>query len=441
MILRRLFSRFLRMTRRPAYAVAAFASTSLVALAIPLVLTIANPAPAAKDFFGVTTAWINNALLAVGSYSDDLGSTKDAGAVFILDGNPISGKFGRVLKVLASPDPSPDSKFGISMAVHGKLLVVGSDLARQGLNRPGAVYVFNADIASPNFGRLIATLANPRASNGDRYGFSVASVGSNILVGAFAEDSGANDAGAAYLFDGNTASPNFGKLIHTFENPSPGKDDYFGVSVAGVGGKRALIGAFRDDTNGIDSGSAYLFNADPSSPGFGTLLTTYLNPRPSATDGSGYNDEFGHWVTALGEDVVIAAFREDTGATDAGSVYLFDGNPASARFSQLLRVIDNPDPQSGDHFGSALSTLGKFLVAGAWRDQKFVTFGGSAYVYDADRSKPSFGQLRQALVSPAPTAYESFGTSVAAGPLGVAIGAIGTQGGAGAVYLVRIPPQ
>jgi len=65
-------------------------------------------------------------------------------------------------------------------------------------------------------GDLLLSISNPKPSENANFGYSVAAVGDNILVGCPYDDTGARDAGAAYLFSGLT-----GKLLRTFSNPTP----------------------------------------------------------------------------------------------------------------------------------------------------------------------------------------------------------------------------
>ena len=48
----------------------------------------------------------------------------------------------------------------------------------------------------------------------------------------------------------------------TLTNPSPAAYDYFGYSVAAVSSDWVLIGAHRCDTGATDAGAAYLFTTD-----------------------------------------------------------------------------------------------------------------------------------------------------------------------------------
>ena len=98
----------------------------------------------------------------------------------------------------------------------------------------GVAHALNATLT-----QTIPIPPRPLATTGN----SVAGVGGNILVGAYWDDPGGfTDAGSAYLFDGATDA-----LLLTIPNPASAVgDDWFGYSVAGVGGN-ILVGARRDD--------------------------------------------------------------------------------------------------------------------------------------------------------------------------------------------------
>src|SRR5690606_31999815 len=134
-----------------------------------------------------------------------------------------------------------------------------------------------------------SSLNSPPSS--DWFGYSVATTRDNIVVGAMLEDSGGvENSGAVHVFDAID-----GSLLFTIANPEPDEDEDFGRTVAGVG-HHILVGAWRDDVNGIrDMGSAYLFDGDT-----GELLLEIPNPDdvPAA---------FGHTVASMGNNLFISA--------------------------------------------------------------------------------------------------------------------------------------
>jgi hypothetical protein len=103
-----------------------------------------------------------------------------------------------------------------------------------------------------------------------------------------------------------------GTLLTTFISPTPTVSDNFGYTVAAVGSSRVLIGAYGQSIGASQAGAAYLFSTN------GTLLNTFTNPTPAV------NDWFGQSVAVLGTDsVLVGAVWDDTGATDSGAAYLY----------------------------------------------------------------------------------------------------------------------
>src|SRR5207249_4713540 len=145
-------------------------------------------------------------------------------------------------------------------------------------------------------GRLIRTFTNPSPTVGEQFGAAVAA-GANglLLIGApFNDSPGAENAGAAYLFDGDPARGEFGGLLKTFRKPDPRAGDLFGAAVAGA---------------------VYLFGVDGK-------LQPFFNPSPEAAD------RFGAAVALTNEYVAVGAPGDDSGAHDAGIAYGFNAcNP------------------------------------------------------------------------------------------------------------------
>ncbi|HOX22947.1 MAG TPA: histidine--tRNA ligase, partial [Elusimicrobiales bacterium] len=109
-----------------------------------------------------------------------------------------------------------------------------------------------------------------------------------------------------------------------------------------LGADRVLVGAYQDDTGAYNAGAVYLFSTN------GTLLTTLTNPAREA------GDCFGRSVAALGTDrVLVGADSDDLpGSFDAGAAYLFGTDGA------LLATFTKPEPAAQDYFGYSLTTVG-----------------------------------------------------------------------------------
>ena len=93
------------------------------------------------------------------------------------------------------------------------------------------------------------------AQVGDKFGFSVAISGDVAVVGAFTEDSSGSDAGAAYLFE---SSGGVWTQVAQLTASDAQSGDRFGVSVA-VSGGVAVVGAWLENSGGSNAGAAYIF--------------------------------------------------------------------------------------------------------------------------------------------------------------------------------------
>ncbi|HYG24859.1 MAG TPA: tail fiber domain-containing protein [Verrucomicrobiae bacterium] len=308
---------------------------------------------------------------------------------------------------IANPTPAIQDQFGSSLAVVGNdRVLIGAYQDDTGGFDAGAAYLFNLN------GTLSTTFTNPTPAEGDYFGYAVAPVGNDrVLIGAYQDDTSGMDAGIAYLFSTN------GSLLMNVTNPTPAAGDFFGYSAAAVGNGQVLVGAYQDDTGAADAGSAYLFSTN------GTLLTTFTNPAPAI------GDSFGSSVAAVGNDrVMIGAFLDDTGANGAGSAYLFSTNGA------LLMTFTNPTPAAGDRFGVRVASMGNDRVLiGASDDDTGAGNAGAAYLFSVN------GTLLTTFTNPAPAVNDYFGSAIA--PVGsdrVLIGAYSDSAGApdaGAAYL------
>ncbi len=184
---------------------------------------------------------------------------------------------GELLQTFDNPDPHVGDHFGRDVALIGGNIVVGAHSSNYVSSpTPGIAYLF-----SPS-GDLLETFSNPTPGIGDGFGYSIATVGDNVLISAPNDDTHGGNAGAAYLFDVS------GNPLTSFFSPTPNLGDYFGSCVAAVG-DNVLIGAGGSDE------AAYLFDTA------GNLLQTFENPMEP---GGGL---FGQNVAAFGDDVLIYA--------------------------------------------------------------------------------------------------------------------------------------
>ena len=145
------------------------------------------------------------------------------------------------------------------------------------------------------------------------------------------------------------------------------ESDWFGFTVS-VSGDVAVVGSWRDDDAGLDSGSAYVYRFDGSS---------WIEEQKLTASDAGGDDRFGASVSVSGDVVVVAAVLDDP----SGSAYVYRFNGNTWIEEQKLTASDEA---KGNWFGFSLSVSGEAIVVGARNDDDAGEFSGSAYVYRFD---------------------------------------------------------
>ena len=383
-----------------------------------LLFLLTNPSPAENDNFGSSVA-ISGTRVVVGARFDDTGAD-NAGSVYVYD---LSGGIPTVpIATVNKSSPVVGDNFGNSVAISGTRVVVGCANNDTGATDAGSVYVYDLSSGTPTVS--IATLNKPSPSVGDNFGNSVAISGTRVVVGCAYNDTGTFDTGSAYVYEMSSGTPTV--PIATLNNPSPVVDDYFGWSVA-VSGTRVVVGAYQDDTGAGDAGSAYVYEMSSGTPT--VPIFTLTNPGPAA------GDDFGDAIAISGTRVVVGARLDDTGATNAGSAYVYDlssGTPTVPIFT-----LNNPSPAANDYFGWSVAISGTRVIVSALLDDTGASGSGSAYVYDLIGSTPTVPVAT--LNNPSAAADHNFGRSVAISGTRVVVGArldntLVTNGGSAYVY-------
>jgi hypothetical protein len=315
---------------------------------------------------------------------------------------------------LLAPDGAADDLFGCSVAVSGETAIVGArwDDTDRGA-KAGSAYVF---VRAGGSWSLQTHLTAEDGAVNDRFGTSVAVSGDIVAVGVPGYDhSGANDAGAAYVFVRSGASWSFQDKLLALD---PHTEDYLGVTVA-LSGDTALIGARWDDTDrGTNAGSAYVFTRSGAA--------WNQQGRLTASDGAA-EDYFGESVALSGDTAVVGAYWHDTIAgANAGAAYVFVRSGAVWTQQQQLTASDGA---AGDALGTSVAVSGDTAVAGAPYDDLVVGGdAGSAYVFV--RSGTVWTPQVKLTAADA-GGGDGFGSSVAASGEAALIGAGGDDTAAG----------
>ncbi|MEM8494339.1 MAG: PQQ-binding-like beta-propeller repeat protein [Planctomycetota bacterium] len=256
-------------------------------------LTAGDPAP--SDIFGGSVAIGGNTAI-VGAYGDD-DDGSFSGSAYVFDATT-----GQQLRKLTASDAGTNDYFGFSVGISNNTAIIGAVFDSDVAASAGSAYLFDT-----TSGDELLKLTASDAESGDFFGRSVAISGTTAIVGADGDDDAGSSTGSAYFFD-TTSGNELSKL--TASDAAAG--DRFGFSV-GISGDTAIVGSYQDDDAGFDSGSAYLFDA---------VSGSQLH-KLTATDAEA-GDRFGYSVAIDGTTAIVGAYRDDDGGFDSGSAYLFD---------------------------------------------------------------------------------------------------------------------
>lgn len=331
-----------------------------------------------NDFFGTSIACGGEAVLVGAPHGSPFGDP--AGAAYLFDRATGTERYKLVANV-----GSPTKNFGASVKTDGiHALVAGSgettvfdvatglELGKLKLPIAGASDVLGLAVGGgralvrgdplvpTSFGATVHLLDVSTGQHlveftrtdgfpADGFGWNAAMEGNTVLIGAVYDDDLGPESGSAYLFDATT-----GLQIAKLLAPDGAANDWFGHSIDLHGGI-AIVGAAKDDDQGFDSGSAYLFDASTGLP-IGKLVPDVDVPAKN----------FGVSVALHGSTAII-------GST-SNTAYVFDVKTRK----QTARLVAS-DHDTHGWFGVDVATNGASFVVGA--RFKGESYSGAAYIF------------------------------------------------------------
>jgi len=213
---------------------------------------------AADDYFGYSVSISGDGLTAiVGAYGDDgvNNNLGNSGSAYIF--KYANGSWSQKEKLTAD-DGAASDYFGRSVSISGDGLTAimaayGDDGVNNNLSYSGSAYIFKYANGSWTETKLTA-------DDGVAYDYfgnsvSISGDGLTAIVGAYRDDS---NKGSAYIFKYANGSWSQKEKLTADDGVTP---DRFGRSVSiSSDGLTAIVGAYLDDDNGSNSGSAYIYN-------------------------------------------------------------------------------------------------------------------------------------------------------------------------------------
>jgi hypothetical protein len=283
------------------------------------------------------------------------GPGRASGVAYVLD--LLTGIRTATLRPDLPTDGGPLSDaFGSSVAIEGPYALVGAPSHEQPDTRTGIVYVFDGATGS-----TLRRLLPGTGYQNHNFGRSVDLDGVTAAIGAFGDDTFANNAGAVFLVDAATGEP-----VRTLHAEDPEAGDWLGFSVA-IEGDRVLAGAYRaEDDDDDEAGLAYLFDTRT-----GRQVAELRFPSGNAFD------HFGISVDLADGYAIVGAPNHSLVAQHSGAAAVFD-----ARTGTMLAVLEPSDGRGGDGFGGAVAVDGWLAVVTARNHDGQDHDAGAAYVFD-----------------------------------------------------------
>lgn len=257
---------------------------------------------------------ISGNVVIVGAQRDNEGGL-DTGSAYVFRFDPKTSQWVEEAKLVAS-DGSQADWFGRAVAISGDIVIVGSfhdDDACPGdiWCNSGSAYIYRY---RPDTALWVqeAKLVASDTAYGDIFGKSVAISGDVVIIGT-SGDGNVPGSGSAYVFRFDPATSIWVEEVELVA--SDGDAPGFGVSVS-LSGDVALVG----DSSHHGNGSAYVYRFDADTSKW------VEQAQLRASDGS-QSDKFGFSVAISDEILVVGAYKDDDNGTNSGSGYVFDLNP------------------------------------------------------------------------------------------------------------------
>jgi len=232
-----------------------------------------------------------------------------------------------------------------------------------------------------------------------------------------------------------SVTPNeLSSLIQYFKASNTGVSYRFGNAVAlSSDGNTMAVGAYSDDTYGLNAGAVYIFRYS------GSAWTEEASIRASNARADSYFGE-GLALSSDGNTLAVGAKEESSSGLNAGAVYIFRYSGSAWTEEQFITASNKG---KGDYFGGAvaLSSDGNTLAVGAHHEDSGAKYSGAAYLF---RYSSGSAWTEEAFIKASNLGFaHNFGNAVALSSDGntLAVGANEENGtgldDAGAVYIYR----
>ncbi|NNE26982.1 MAG: hypothetical protein HKN09_09085 [Saprospiraceae bacterium] len=255
-----------------------------------------------SDLFGRSVSIDGNRAIVGSEFDDDNGSNSGSAYIFEWDGN------GWLETKITASDGVSNDVFGEPVSINGDRAIIGAVGDDDNGSNSGSAYIYEWDGSSWVETKLTAS----DGATGDKFGRSVSIDGNRAIIGSNFDDDNGSNSGSAYIYEWDGSS-----WVETKITAFDGAEsDLYGSSVS-INGDRAIVGNAGDDDNGSSSGSVYIYEWDGSS---------WLETKIVASDAD-VGDNYGAAVSVDGDRTVVGSYRDDDNGSDSGSIYIYDFCP------------------------------------------------------------------------------------------------------------------
>ncbi len=269
-----------------------------------LLESLTSPAPQELGSFGWSVAVSGN-LAIVGAPGENASGKLSAGHVYAY-----SLTTGKLQYTLSSPNAQSEGQFGGVIATSGSLLVVGAVMENTTVGFAGRAYVYNATT-----GALIGSLQSPNPDFEGEFGSTVYATPSYAIVAAQNETAGGNiGAGNVYVFSASNLA-----LVKTLSSPNPQENGEFGFSLASTGSLLVVGAPFESVAGEAEVGNAYVYSTASWS-----LLKTFSGSTATQeyAPNFGFTVAAGNGLIAVGAPYNGTVVTSST--ITGGAVYLYN---------------------------------------------------------------------------------------------------------------------
>jgi len=281
----------------------------------------------------------------IGAHGAD-GATNDSGAIYVFDNQD-----GSELRKLFATDGDTNDFFGFSLYIDQDLVLVGSLLDDDNGSDSGSAYIFNYLT-----GEEILKLTPSDGQAGDNFGSNVSLYNDIAVIGAYQDDDNGPDSGSVYLFNANTGeeitkiTPSDGAAGDNFGFPVDIDENYIAASAYSAS----------------NPGSVYIFDHD------GNEIRKITSKRPIINGSFGSSLSIDNGLIAIGEQNGVNQVGDNTGAA-----YIFD-----IATGQEITKITSSDGNNADLFGNPVSLYNNQVIIGAVADDDNGSNAGAVYIYN-----------------------------------------------------------